>query len=123
MNTKTYETGAGLGKTSQTLREFGERQNNLNDKLVAEIESLQRQREILAEHLGEALDRINALETALETMTGRVAALEKAQDLNIKRFQRCASDLDKAETAINRLKVTAKLNTNAIDRLAKGTET
>lgn len=123
MNTKTYETSAGLGKTAQTLREFGERQNDLNAKLVAEVESLQRQREVLAEHLGEALDRIDALEKVLETALERVTALEKAQELNIKRFQRCANDLDKAETAINRLKVTAKLNTNAIDRLAKHTET
>lgn len=123
MNTKTYEPSAGLGKNAQMLREFGERQNGLNAKLVAEIESLQRQEEVLAEHLGEALDRVEALETALQTAMERITALEKAQELNIKRFQRCANDLDKAETEINRLKVTAKLNTNAIDRFVKNTET
>lgn len=115
MNTKTYEAGSGLGRTSQTVREFGERQNAMNAKLVSELKSLKTRNEVLAEHLGEALDRIAALEAAVER-------LEKEQALNIKRFKRCAADLDKAEAEIDRLRLTAKLNTNAIDRLSKGTD-
>lgn len=112
MNTKTYEAGSGLGKTAQTVREFGERQNALNAKLAAETASLQTRCEVLAEHLGAALDRIAALEAAVER-------LEKEQELNIRRFARCAADLDKAEAEIDRLRLTSKLNTNAIDRLTK----
>ena len=115
MNTKTYEPGAGLGKTAQTLRDFGERQNALNQKLAEQNQALQMRCEVLAEHLGEALDRIAALEEAL-------AALQKEQALNIKRFHRCAADLDRAEAEIDRLRLTAKLNTNAIDRITKGEE-
>ena len=113
MITKTYEPGSGIGKTGQTLREFGERQNVMNQKLNEQYEALHMRCEVLAEHLGEALARIAALEAAL-------AALQKEQELNIRRFSRCAADLDRAEAEIDRLRLTSKLNTNAIDRLTKG---
>lgn len=112
MQPKTYQPQGGLNKLPQTLREFGERQNQLNIELRHENESLSRQVQILGEHLGEAIVRIQALEEA-------IIALQKEQELNIKRFHRCAEDLDKAEKEIGRLKLTAKLNTNAIDRLSK----
>lgn len=112
MQPKTYHPQGGLNKLPQTLREFGERQNKLNLELRHENESLTRQIEVLGEHLGEALVRIKALEEA-------IIELQNEQELNIKRFHRCAEDLDKAEKEIGRLKLTAKLNTNAIDRLAK----
>ncbi|MBR3629897.1 MAG: hypothetical protein IKN55_05425 [Oscillospiraceae bacterium] len=115
MNTKTYEPGAGLGKTTQTLRDFGERQNSLNQKLAEQNQALQMRCEVLAEHLGAALERISALEAAL-------AALQKEQELNIRRFHRCAADLDKAEAEIDRLRLTSKLNTNAIERMTRGGE-
>lgn len=115
MDSKTYLPAGGLSHLPQTLREFGERQNQLNAQLRRENESLSGQIEVLAGQLGEALARIGALEEALE----RVTNLETEQKANIKRFQRCAADLTALESDVGRLKVTAKLNTNAIDRLAK----
>ena len=115
MNVKTYNNQGGLSHLPQTLREFGERQNKLNAELRRENESLTHQLETLAGHLGDALDRIKALESQLE----RITALESEQETNIKRFHRCAVDLDKIEQEVGRLKLTAKLNTNAIDRLSR----
>ncbi len=118
MNVKTYIGQGGISHLPQTLREFGERQNKLNAELRRENESLTHQIEVLAGHLGEALDRIKALEAEIE----RITALENEQETNIKRFHRCAVDLDKVEREVERLKLTAKLNTNAIDRLTKDGE-
>ena len=115
METKTYRPAGGLNKLPQTLREFGERQNKLNAELRRENESLQHQIEVLAEHLGELQEKLRVLEERSE----RIAPLEAAQELNIKRFHRCAEDLDKIERDVDRLKLSNKLNTNAIDRLTK----
>ena len=119
METKTYRPVGGLNKLPQTLREFGERQNKLNAELRRENESLQHQIEVLAEHLGELQDKLLVLEEQNE----RLKALETAQELNIKRFHRCAEDLDKIERGVDRLKLSNKLNTNAIDRLTKHSDT
>ena len=116
MNAKTYRPQSGLNKLPQTLREFGERQNQLNAELRRENESLRNQLEVLAGQLGETLERMQMLE---ET-AARVKALEAEQERNIKRFHRCAEDLDKIEKEVGRLKLSNKLNTNAIDRLTKG---
>ncbi len=115
MDPNTYQSMGGLNRLPQTLREFGERQNRLNVQLREENASLSRQIEVLAGQLGEVLERIAALEAALE----RVDALEAEQEGNSKRFRRCAADLSMLENEVGRLKVTAKLNTNAIDRLAR----
>ncbi len=112
MKTKTYGASSGLGKTGQTLREFGERQNALNAQLASQVQTLTTQVELLAGQLGDALEKIAGLEQ-------QVAALQAEQERNIKRFGRCAAELDAAEKEISRLKLTAKLNTNAIDRLSK----
>lgn len=115
MDGKTYRPIGGLNKLPQTLREFGERQNKLNAELRRENESLQHQIEVLAEQLGQMREHMHQLEERCE----RVPVLETAQELNIKRFHRCAEDLDKIEREVDRLKLSNKLNTNAIDRLTK----
>lgn len=119
MNHKTYTPQDGITHLPQTLREFGERQNRLNFELQKENTSLSGQVEVLASQMGEALERIAALEAALNEANQRITELESEQALNIKRFHRCAEDLDKAEKETERLKLTAKLNSNAIDRLMK----
>ena len=119
MNYKTYTSQDSLTKLPQTLREFGERQNRLNSELQKENASLSGQLEVLAGQLGEVMERLAALETALDEANKRITELEGEQALNIKRFHRCAEDLDKAERETERLKLTAKLNSNAIDRLIK----
>lgn len=119
MNTRTYQTEAGLGKTSQAVREFGERQNALNTKLLEKIRSLEARNQALTRQLDEASMRITELEVTTEAVLERLAALEQEQALNIRRFGRCAADLDTVEKEVDRLKLTAKLNSNAIDRLSK----
>lgn len=115
MNAKTYQNAAGIAKTGQSLREFGERQNALNAGVQEELTYLRKQNQALSGQLSAALERIAALEKALE----RVTALEQEQVMNIRRFGRCAADLDVVEKEIDRLKLTSKLNSNAIDRLTK----
>lgn len=122
MNYKTYTAQESLAKLPQTLREFGERQNRFNAELQKENASLSGQVEVLSAQLGELLERFAALESALEESNRRITELEGEQALNIKRFHRCAEDLDKAEHETERLKLTAKLNSNAIDRLMKSSQ-
>ncbi len=99
MKTQTYEEIHGIGKTGQTLRKFGEQQNELNAQLTAQVETL-----------------TNQLEKAMQ----RIAQLEAEQEKNIARFGRCAAELDEMQKELDRLRLTTKLNTNAIDRIAKG---
>ncbi len=98
MNTKSYEEQSGFGKTGQTLRQFGERQNDVNARLNEQME-------LLAKQLGEAMQRIADLEAAQrsadETIAQQAAAIAEMQ-----------KDID-------RLRLTTKLNSNALDRLAK----
>lgn len=115
MDTKTYRSVEGFGKTGQIVRDFGERQNALNAEMHKRIRTLEAKNKALSGQLEEALSRIALLEAALE----RIAALEQEQAMNIKRFGRCAADLDALERETDRLKLTAKLNSNAIDRLSK----
>lgn len=98
MKTDTYKEISGFGKTGQALKAFGESQNAMNAQLSEKLE-------LLTKQLGQALDRIAELETEKE----------KTQ----KRFIRCAEELDKLQKEVDRLRLTAKLNSNTIDRLAK----
>ena len=123
MNHKTYIPQEGITHLPQTLREFGERQNRLNSELQKENAALSGQVEVLASQMSEAFARIGALEKALLEANQRITELESEQALNIKRFHRCAEDLDKAERENERLRLTAKLNSNAIDRLVKSAHT
>lgn len=115
MNPKTYHAPSGLGKSTQAFREFGEKQNALNEALTERISTLEAENNTLYGQLSHALERIAALEE-------RLAAQEQEQALNIRRFGRCAADLDTVEKEVERLKLTSKLNSNAIDRLMKDKE-
>jgi transposase len=98
MNAKTYENIPGFAKTGQELHNFGEKQNSFNAQLLAQVEALTAQLAAAEEH---------------------IARLEAEQEKNIQRFGRCAAELDQMQKEIDRLKLTAKLNSNAIDRMAK----
>ncbi len=99
MKTETYAEKSGIGKTGQALKQFGENQNALNAQLAEQIVQLSKQ-----------------LEDAMQ----RIAQLEAEQEKNITRFGRCAAELDEMQKELDRLRLTTKLNTNAIDRMAKG---
>lgn len=107
MNTKTYHAPSGLGKNSQAVREFGEKQNALNEALAEKLSTLEAENNSLYGQLAQANERIAALED-------RLASLEQEQAKNIRRT---VSDIAALEKEIERLKLTAKLNSNAIDRL------
>ena len=83
--------GKGVFKTPKRLESFGEAQNEYN-KLV--------------------MENIN-------DMKKRICHLEDEQEISVERFKRCASELQSFKAELDRLKLTSKLNTNAIDRLNK----
>ena len=119
MDHKTYVGQESLTRLPQTLREFGEQQNRFNGEMKRSADSCNGQIEVLAEQIGVLIEQVKALETELSAAKQRITELENEQQLNIKRFHRCAEELDRAEKETNRLKLTTKLNSNAIDRLMK----
>lgn len=121
MNSKTYESVQGIGKTGQELENFGNAQNQLNADILKEMRIMQLQINMLTHHLKEAQDEI--------------AKLKEEQVKYILKLNHCRADLDsikhqletkdsfQAETEalrqeVDRLKLTAKLNSNAIARLS-----
>lgn len=90
-STYDSENGGGFFKASSDLKQFGENQNKYNSMLAEKIEELE----------------------------SRVSALEAEQKQNKELFKRLANELVSLKTDTDRLKLTAKLNTNTIDRLVK----
>ncbi len=86
---KTYDGGKGIFKTGAALEAFGEKQNAANEMLAANINDLIK----------------------------RVCALEDKQVQNNEIMKKIASELTSFKAEIDRLKLTAKLNTNTIARL------
>ncbi len=105
METKTYHSRDGFGKTGETVREFGERQNALNARLTERIHTLKEENGRLEERLAELIGRVEELEEKIEL-------LQATQTQNSRQIGKCAADID-------RLRLDTKLNTNAIDRLSK----
>lgn len=121
MQAKTYESVQGLGKTGQELENFGNAQNQLNADILKEMRIMQLQANMLTHHLKEAQEEI--------------AKLKEEQVKYILKLNQCKAELDsikhqlekedsfQAETEalrqeVDRLKLTAKLNSNAIARLS-----
>ncbi|MCR5718283.1 MAG: hypothetical protein K6F80_04515 [Oscillospiraceae bacterium] len=119
MNNKTYPGQESLTRLPQTLREFGENQNRLNAELQKENASLSRQIEVLAGHLGDMMDLVRTMRKELDELKKNTTELQNEQELNIRRFHRCAEELDRMEKEAERLRLNTKLNSNAIDRLMK----
>ncbi|MBR1553893.1 MAG: hypothetical protein IJ644_00695 [Oscillospiraceae bacterium] len=121
MNSKTYESVQGIGKTGQELENFGTAQNQLNADILKEIRIMQLQTNMLTHHLKEAQEEI--------------AELKEEQVKYILKLNQCKAEVDslthQLETKdsfqtevealrqeVGRLKLTARLNTNAIERLS-----
>jgi len=121
LQAKTYESVQGLGKTGQELENFGNAQNQLNADILKEMRIMQLQANMLTHHLKEAQEEI--------------AKLKEEQVKYILKLNQCKAELDsikhqlekedsfQAETEalrqeVDRLKLTAKLNSNAIARLS-----
>ncbi len=86
---KAYDGEKGVFRTGAALAAFGEKQNAANEMLAANINDLIK----------------------------RVCALEDKQVQNNEIMKKIASELTSFKAEIDRLKLTAKLNTNTIDRL------
>ncbi|MDE7122439.1 MAG: hypothetical protein K2O42_09810 [Oscillospiraceae bacterium] len=121
MDAKTYESMQGIGKTGQALEKFGEEQNQLNQKLLKQIRILELQNNLLSRQMKE--------------VQAELAKLKETQVRNILKLGRCEAEieilkqeskksekeavLENLKREVNRLKLTAKLNTNAIERLTR----
>ena len=121
MNAKTYESVQGIGKTGQELENFGSAQNQLNAEILKEIRIMQLQTNMLTHHLKEAQDEIAKLK---EEQVKYILKLNQCRaELDSMKHQLETKDSFQAEVAalrqeVDRLKLTAKLNSNAIARLS-----
>ena len=121
MNAKTYESVQGLGKTAQELESFGNAQNQLNADILKEIRIMQLQTNMLTHHLKEAQDEIAKLK---EEQVKYILKLNQCRaELDSMKHQLETKDSFQSEVAalrqeVDRLKLTAKLNSNAIARLS-----
>ncbi len=121
MNSKTYESVQGLGKTGQELENFGTAQNQLNAEILKEMRIMQLQTNMLTHHLKEAQEEIAKLK---EEQVKYILDLNKCQaEVDSLKHQLEVKDSFRAEAEalrqeVDRLKLTAKLNSNAIARLS-----
>lgn len=124
MDAKTYESMQGIGKTGQALEKFGEEQNQLNQQLLKQIRILELQNHLLSRQMQE--------------VQAELAGLRETQVKNLLRLGRCeaeieilrqehekrqnpekSAELEQLKREVDRLRLTAKLNTNAIERLTR----
>ena len=111
MNAKTYEP-----MQEQALEKFGEEQNLLNESLLKRIRVLEFQYSLLSRQM-------------LEVQT-EITKLKETQVKIILKLSRCEAELESfkhddnlnLKQELDRLKLTAKLNANAIERLLKNQE-
>ena len=89
MKAYSGEENKGAFKTSARLEAFGENQNSVNELLAANVNELIR----------------------------RVCALEDQRDRHSEIMKRMANEIASLKAEVDRLKLTAKLNTGAIERL------
>ncbi|MDE5792586.1 MAG: hypothetical protein K2G88_04700 [Oscillospiraceae bacterium] len=106
METKTYES-------MQDFEKFSQEQNIMNEKLAKRIKILELQNSLLSRQIQE--------------MQAELIKLKETQVKNILKLSRCQAELeilkneDKSnlKQELDRLKLTAKLNSNAIERLTR----
>lgn len=105
MKARTYNPESGFGKNKQNLEAFGEKQNDFNTQVE--------------EQLVQILQRLDALSGEIAALSERLSAQEGEQERNITRFGRCAAELDQIHQDVDKVRLTAKLNSNSIDRIMK----
>jgi len=125
LNSKTYESVQGIGKTGQELENFGTAQNQLNADILKEMRIMQLQANMLTHHLKEAQEEIAKLK---EEQVKYILKLNqyKAECDSLKHqmetrdsFQ---AEVEALRQEVDRLKLTARLNANAIERLSHKNE-
>jgi len=121
LNSKTYESVQGIGKTGQELESFGTAQNQLNAEILKEMRIMQLQTNMLTHHLKEAQEEIAKLK---EEQVKYILKLNQCKaEADSLKHQLETKDSFQAEVEalrqeVDRLKLTARLNTNAIERLS-----
>ncbi len=120
MKAKTYEPMQGIGKTPQELETFGNAQNAFNAEILKELRIMHLQANMLTHHLKEAQEEIarlkeeqvkyvlklNQCKAEVESLTQQLEGENSRQ-----------TELEILRKEVDRLRLTAKLNTNAIERL------
>lgn len=120
MKAKTYEPMQGIGKTPQEVEAFGNAQNAFNAEILKELRIMHLQANMLTHHLKEAQDEIahlkeeqvkyvlklNQCKAEVESLTQQLEGENSRQ-----------TELEILRKEVDRLRLTAKLNTNAIERL------
>ena len=122
MNAKTYESVQGIGKTGQTLESFGEAQNQLNAEMLKELRVIQLQTNMLLRQMLEAQTVITKLKEEqvkyILKLSKCEAELESLRQ-NAAKLSRYEAEIENLHQEVDRLKLTARLNTNAIDRMTR----
>ncbi|MDE6729975.1 MAG: hypothetical protein K2J71_04280 [Oscillospiraceae bacterium] len=121
MDAKTYESMQGIGKTGQALEKFGEEQNQLNQKLLKQIRILELQNNLLNRQMQEVQAELAKLKETQVRILLKLGKCEAETEILKQESKKSEKDavLENLKREINRLKLTAKLNTNAIERLTK----
>ena len=108
MNAKTYEP-----MQEQALEKFGEEQNLLNEKLLRRIRVLELQNSLFSRQIQEIQTEVAKLK---ETQVKIILKLSRFEaEVEILKQE----DNNHLKQELDRLKLTAKLNANAIERLIK----
>lgn len=122
LNSKTYESVQGIGKTGQSLDTFGEAQNQFNADVLKELRIMQLQNNMLLRQMTEAHAEIAKLKEDNVRYTLKLskcqAELESLKQ-GVKTADKYQEELNGLKKEIDRLKLTARLNTNAIERLTR----
>lgn len=117
MDAKTYESMQGIGKTGQALEKFGEEQNLFNEKLIKQIRILELQNNLLSRQMQEVQAELAKLK---ETQVKHILKLGRCEaEIEILKQESGSAELDSLKQEVDRLKLTAKLNANAIERLTR----
>ncbi len=107
---KTYSgEQSGFLKTGASLEEFGKKQNSANEALAANINEL--------------LKRVTAVETEqirqIESMNLRISELERRELEHREILKKIATELNAAKRTLDRVRLSDKLNTSAVERISK----
>ncbi|MEE5993176.1 MAG: hypothetical protein V3G42_08040 [Oscillospiraceae bacterium] len=114
-----YEPVSGIGKSGQALQNFGDKQNALNKELLHRLDALERENAELKKKIADIETRLSLMESTFVALQECIDEQKKEQELNIKRFGRCAAALDEMDSEIDQLRLKTQLNSNAIDRMVK----
>ena len=121
MNAKTYESVQGIGKTAQELESFGTAQNQLNADILKELRIMQLQINMLTHHLKEAQEdiaKLNEKQTNIICELGKYQAEAASLRNQLDAKDNYTIEVEALRQEVDRLKLTAKLNSNAIARLS-----